>query len=118
MMRQIQLKIWLSVIATILLAVGLAIFFIWPREEKTPEIVTLEVEPPEEAALKIPADWKTYRNEEYGFAIRYPKESKMTNESRIDLPSVQGTTLVEKYLTIWAEKTTSGKCFPPRSPRG
>jgi hypothetical protein len=75
MMRQIQPKIWIPVIVVILLAVGLALFFTWPREEKAPEVIAPEVTPEEEITLpEIPADWKTYKNEEYGFEVKHPEE--------------------------------------------
>jgi len=41
-MKKIQPKIWIPVIVVILLIVGLAGFFVWPREEKVPEITIPE----------------------------------------------------------------------------
>ena len=47
MMKKIQLKILIPVIVVILLVVGLAVFFVWPKEKKIPEITTPEeVTPP------------------------------------------------------------------------
>jgi hypothetical protein len=33
------------------------------------------------APSTVPADWKTYRNEQYGFEMRYPNEWKVTDIS-------------------------------------
>lgn len=75
MMRQISPKIWIPVIALLVIAVVLTVFFTLPREEKAPEIVSPKVTPEEKVAQpEIPADWKTYRNEEYGFEVKYPEE--------------------------------------------
>lgn len=41
-MRKISPKIWIPVIAFLLLAVGLAVFLAWPREGKISEVVTPE----------------------------------------------------------------------------
>lgn len=56
------------------------------------------------------ANWKTYRNEELGYEIKYPSEGEVTKTSyglRIILPIEEGTNLSEKYLDI----TLDGK--PP-----
>lgn len=37
-----------------------------------PEIEIPEKKTPEE--VEVPADWKTYRNKEYGFEMRYPND--------------------------------------------
>ncbi|MDO8551090.1 MAG: hypothetical protein Q7S03_00175 [bacterium] len=47
MMQNISPKIWIPAIVFLLIVVGLAIFFSWPREEKIPEIVIPQVTPRE-----------------------------------------------------------------------
>lgn len=117
-MRNIPAKIWIPVIVAMIAAVGLAIFFTWPREEKTPEAIAPEMTstPEEEIPPEIPADWQTYRNEEYGFEVSYPGEGQMTDEGLINLPFTPGTLLLEKYLMIWVEETLSGQCSPLEAP--
>lgn len=68
-MKVISIKIWLPLIIVVLAIAGLAIYFNWPKEKQFPEIVVPQSETPE-----IPEDWKTYRNEEYGFEFRYPED--------------------------------------------
>lgn len=62
-------KIWILVIILIFVAGGIWgwQYFGAPKEETwTPEELT------KETAEDETADWKTYRNEEYGFEIKYP----------------------------------------------
>ena len=68
MSNQAFSKIWIMIIIVILLAGGI---WVWhylgaPKEEvKVPE----EIVPKNETA-----NWKTYRNEEYGFEVKYPQD--------------------------------------------
>jgi hypothetical protein len=74
-MKRISIKIWLPIIVILLIAVSLAIYFNWPKEEKLLEITIPKKETPE-----ISANWKTYRNKEYGFEIKYPDDWEVVKE--------------------------------------
>ena len=70
-MKQISIKIWLPLILVAFILAGLAVYFTWQKTEKISEITSSEIIQKEQIS-EIPADWKTYRNEEYGFEFKYP----------------------------------------------
>jgi hypothetical protein len=64
----------------------------------------------------VPREWKTYRNQDYGFEISFPGESVLTEvqpgQVRIDLPLAQDTNLSEKYLQVDV-RTDAEECGSP-----
>ena len=82
-MNKISIKIWLPVIVIILVVFGIVVYSNWPKEEvKIPEI-----EIPKKETFEIPADWKTYRNEEIGVEFNYPSTAEIIDQSFFQNPS-------------------------------
>jgi len=63
-------------------------YLLVPKEEvKVSEVKMLEeVKKPEEVTKDEIADWKTYKNEEYGFEIKYPKDWHAEAEANPTFP--------------------------------
>ena len=75
MTNQAFSKIWIIVIALVILTGGILTWQYWwvSKEEVKPP----EIKVPEEVIEEETANWKTYRNEEYGFEIKYPTDWKV-----------------------------------------
>jgi hypothetical protein len=75
-------KIWIIIILVVFIAGGILAwqYFGIPKEEtpeeKVPEGVTEKLE---EVVKDETANWKTYRNEEFGFEIKYPSTLKLSS---------------------------------------
>ncbi len=82
---------WKYIIIVLILAVivGGGIL-IWVEKQKVPSIELPKIEKPEKVGKEEPrpenetANWRTYRNEEYGFEIKYPKESSQCSFTDFD----------------------------------
>jgi len=82
-------------ISTLVVIITLPIFFVWLamfRNSSTNEIVKENKPVIDYAPLSFPnntidtSDWETYRNEEFGFEVKYPKEFlvKSTSANQLD----------------------------------
>lgn len=109
-MQKISLKIWVPVIVIFLFTVSLAVFLVWSKEEKISEIVATKETVPE-----IPVDWKTYRNEEYGFEVSYPENMYFDEGGPTYLPNVFyfGDEPREYIISLVIFDSSKGEEFPP-----
>ena len=108
--KGISAPIGILVIVLAAAIAGAGIFayqYYWSLEE--------EVEIPEETQPKDEtADWKTYRNEEYGFEIKYPTDFKVNQNEEIYFSSLNyGDTRikisVDKNLSVPLDGTFGGR---------
>ena len=86
MNNQKVLKLILIIIA--IFVVGFLVYErFWPQEQKIvlPEKPVTKQEASEEVLeqSEVPADWKTYRNEEFGFSNRYPTDWPLPRRTSI-----------------------------------
>ncbi|MCK4465705.1 MAG: hypothetical protein KAU83_08335, partial [Bacteroidales bacterium] len=65
------------VIAVVAIGGVLAYQYLWVPEESEPMVILEPISTPTDET----ADWKTYRNEEYGFEIRYPDDIKLDEKT-------------------------------------
>jgi len=83
-----------------------------PEKYKLKEI---DIFPQEELPFKLSktdiSDWKTYRNEEYGFEIKYPNSVKY-DERKVSFPlaeAASGTVFVDRKLSVPLSGTYGGR---------
>ncbi len=101
-------KIWILIISIIVIAGGILAwqYFGVPKEEvkapgeKIEEVVSKEV------AEDETANWKTYRNEEYGFEVKYPSDYEIKEEFSVSPITEQEISLAEDPY-IKAKKTSA-----------
>ena len=77
---------------------GTFIYFNWFKTNDVfEEVVDLQATSQEKFFPQIPEDWKKYRNEEYGFEVRYPQDWKIVEDradSRIELKKDESSVLI------------------------
>lgn len=109
------IAITIIVVLAIILVGGVLAYQYWwlPKEEVKP----LEIEKQTIIPKDQTANWKTYRNEEYGFEIKYPKDANIRESNAlltVNLPFTSRTNLREKTFSMWVEPKTSQFCINAR----
>ena len=73
---------FIGLVAVVAIAIGAGILIFSMQKEAPSQFLAItepEAKPSEELAEELPtletADWKTYRNEEFGFEFRYPSRT-------------------------------------------
>lgn len=74
-------------IAVVLIVAGGVGYYFYKTSQEEKEIKIPEVKVPEEVIKDETADWKTYRSEEYGFELKYPKEWREPVETKRPYPA-------------------------------
>jgi len=64
---------FVAIVVVLAVIVGGGILF-WIKRTEIPSVEFPEIKKPEKIVEDETASWKTYRNEEYGYEIRYPSE--------------------------------------------
>lgn len=79
----------LSIILTLTLIALVGVFCVWKQRTAVAPVVSNPVvtsqpapEPTQSDTPIDTSDWKTYRNEEYGFEVKYPKEFRLDTKPR------------------------------------
>jgi flagellar basal body-associated protein FliL len=98
-------KIWILIILAAIVAGGILTwlyFWVLQEENKVPEVKMLE------RKIDETTNWKTYRNDEYGFEIKYPKDAKVIEKKEdsvtLDLPTPTRSRLLKKEIIIMVRK--------------
>src|SRR3990167_10330878 len=81
--------IWIVVIAGFLAGAGiLGYYYLWIADLES-RIAEIEVKIPVKVVADETANWKTYRNEEYGFEVKYAEDWIVNDESpNVEIASV------------------------------
>ena len=93
--HHIKVYVWIAlVVAAVLLAINGYLYFLKlsaleqgakTAQENEQRIQELRAQrSPSTSSGQVPSDWKTYRNEEYGFEFRYPSSGTLTVDDKLN----------------------------------
>jgi hypothetical protein len=69
-------KLYLAVVAVLVIALAAGVF-VWQKQQESKQVVQEQAKQEDAAKTDVStdintSDWKTYRNEKYGYSIKYP----------------------------------------------
>ena len=92
-----KLQLILFIIILILILIGVVGFLVWEIGKQPPSTSPSIPQLPTQPTLpEKPTNWQLYKNEEYGFEFKYPKE---WGELKIELPENESDFSYKKILT-------------------
>lgn len=80
---------YIVIILVLALIVGGGIFGYWKKVGRE-EVKILEIKMPEKVIENETADWKTYKNEQYGFEINYPNDFVKAEWTDFEFTNIAG----------------------------
>jgi hypothetical protein len=103
----------------LILVIGILSYFYWKVKEETK---ISEVKVPRRAIQNENTNWATYRNEEYGFEIKYPRSWKIEKAKHlIILTPPEGIFKKTKFFFLRVRQISTPEealCFPSSLPSG
>lgn len=121
-LSKLKLPFFVLLAAVVIAATGMFLLSQLPGSQQVPNPSPLPTPPPTpispssstpQAQELDTSGWLTYRNDEHGFELKYPKEATVTTEggrTKINFLAKPNETLFEKYISIGVPDIESEEC--------